>query len=387
MKLKYFLFFILIQKLLLYTSFYFFRIFHGRVKQDQWVIGVDEMASMIYLLGKTVTPSKTISLSNNPFYKLPYDYHIPISSKIISYLVRGIYGPILLGYLANRSNLFWYIWSTGFLLDRDFEFKFLKSKNKKIVCMFVGDDIRVPRLMTSFCKENDLDTFIDYVGEKNPYYLSDTYHNEKKKTARSADKYADVIFSASICQKSFIQKKQYFIPYMYDKKSFNFNPRKFKNIERLKILHAPSNPFVKGTALVRAAVKKLRMEGYDFEYVELRNVTNVEVLEHLKSTHIVLNQFYAFLPGLFGIEGMANHCAVLQSANPDIETGLPQDDHGAWLVTGYWEIFDNIKYLMDNPDKIEFYANRGYQYVCKHHTFEASSVYIRSVLNENGITY
>jgi len=386
MKFKIELFLVSIQKVILYISYYFCKILVSN-KKDEWVIGVDEMASMIYFLGNTVMPSKTVSLSNNPFYKLRYDYHIPISSKIISYLVRGIYGPILLGYLINKSNLFWYIWSSGFLLDRDFEFKFLKSKNKKIVCMFVGDDIRVPRLMSDFCNENDLDTFIDYVGEKTPYYLSDEYHNKKKKTAQSADKYADVIFSAPVCQKSFIQKKQYFIPYMYDKKLFGLNSNKFKNVDRLKILHAPSSPFVKGTALVRAAIKKLRMDGYDFEYVELRNVTNSEVLEHLKSAQIVLNQFYSFVPGVFGIESMASHCAVLQSANPDIETGLPQDDRGAWLVTGYWEIYDNIKYLMDNPERIEFYANNGYRYVRKYHTFEASSEYIRSVLKENGITY
>ena len=83
---------------------------------------------------------------------------------------------------------------------------------------------------------------------------------------------------------------------------------------------------------------------------------NQVVLEHLKSAHIVLNQFYAFTPGLFGIESMANHCAVLMSADPNIETGLPQDSKDAWMITKYWEVYDNLKYLLDNPEKIKYYA-------------------------------
>lgn len=42
-------------------------------------------------------------------------------------------------------------------------------------------------------------------------------------------------------------------------------------------------------------------------------MTNEEVLNNLKNSHILLNQFYHFVPGLLGIEGMANHCAVLMS--------------------------------------------------------------------------
>lgn len=57
-----------------------------------------------------------------------------------------------------------------------------------------------------------------------------------------------------------------------------------KNIKKIKIL-SPSNPFVKGTSLVRAAIKKLQVEGYDFEYIELQKMPNEVVLEHLNISY------------------------------------------------------------------------------------------------------
>ncbi|AOT09698.1 hypothetical protein S4054249_18550 [Pseudoalteromonas luteoviolacea] len=374
-----------IQRLLLYMSFFASKIFFAKTNKEQWVVGVDEISSMISLLGNVVAPVKTVSLSKNPYYTLKYDYHISCENKLLSYAIRGVYAPILLGYLANTSDKFLYVWNTGFLFDRDFEFKFLKSKEKKIVCMFLGNDIRAPKLMLDYCKDKGLDHFVDYVGAGNPYYLSDKFLNKKKKAAQSADAYADAVFNAPIDQMSYLECKQYPLPYMYNKDLISNNSSKFENLSKLKVLHAPSSPLLKGTGLVRAAVKKLEMKGYEFEYVELQNVSNAEVLEHLKSSHIVLNQFYAFLPGVFGIESMANGCAVLQSANPEIETSLPQNERGAWVVTGYWEIYDNLKYLLDNPNEIEKIANKGVDYVRRYHTYEAASEYIKSVLAENGI--
>ena len=314
-----------------------------------------------------------------------YDYFINISNKYLSYFYRVIYGPILLGYLSNKHSHFWYIWSTGFLIDRDYEFKFLKLKNKKIVCMFVGDDIRSLNLTIKYANENNIDIYANYYELQNPYLLSNEYDLSKKLLAQSADKYGDVIFNHTMCQISYLKSKQYSWPYMYDKSKFIKNNHKYRNMDIIKIVHAPSNSINKGTQLVRASIKKLQIEKYAIEYVELQNMSNQVVLNHLKSAHIVLNQFYTFTPGLFGIEAMANHCAVLMSADPSIETGLPQDSKDAWLITKYWEVYDNLKYLLDNPEKIKYYADRGYDFAYKHYTYEAASEYINKVLKENGV--
>ena len=369
-----------IQIPLLYLSYYLFRLFVKK-ETNKWVIGVDDMASTIYFIGNVLNPSVTVSLSKNKFYTLKYDYFLSIQNKYVHFIIRIFYGPILLGYLANTSTHFFYIWSTGFLFNRDKEFAFLKSKNKKLVCLFVGDDIRSLKLTIEYAKNNKFDTYANYYTNS----ANQKYEDDKIELAKSADKYADLIFNAKIDQISYLKSKQYGWTYTYDKKKFFRDDTKFDKLQNIKILHSPSNPIAKGTQLVRAAIKKLELEGYKFEYIELVNVPNDVVLEHLKSAHIVLNQFYAFAPGLYGIESMANHTAVLMSADPKIETTLPQDSNDAWMITGYWEVYDNLKYLLDNPQKIKYYADRGYEFTYKHYTYEAADIYINKILTDNGV--
>ncbi|WP_462152118.1 hypothetical protein [Pseudoalteromonas xiamenensis] len=332
------------------------RYFRKEKNEFDWVLGVEDIASMLHLLGKALPNARTVVFNNSKFYQYKYDYQLPIKTGVLARILKAIYGPILLGYLANKSKNFWYIWTTGFLFNRESEFAFLKSIDKKLICHFGGDDIRSPQKMKAFCAEKGLDTFIDYVGAGHPFYLSENYETEKKELARVADKYADVIFSAEFEQISYLTRKQHYNPFLYDPSKFNFNPAKFENLSKIKIVHAPSNPLIKGTPLVRAAIKKLQIEGYEFEYVELQNVSNQQVLEHLKTAHIVLNQFYQLIPSVFGIEAMANHCAVLQSASLELEPNQPKSEPDSWVVTGYWQIYDNLKYLLDNPEKIEPYA-------------------------------
>jgi hypothetical protein len=141
---------------------------------------------------------------------------------------------------------------------------------------------------------------------------------------------------------------------------FNSNTDKFENYELIRILHAPSSPFIKGTQVVRAAIKELKHLGYNFEYKELMGVTNEAVLHELGKSHIVLNEFYAFVPGVFGVEALANCCVVLQSADGNVELDLPVDANKAWIVTETHEIFRNLRQVLDNPADMKSIAEFGY---------------------------
>ncbi len=370
-----------LQMALLYLSYFLFSLINKQPTKTHWVIGVDEIAKNIFYIGRLLKQSTSISFRKNKFYDLKYNYSINVKNIYINHMLRIFYGPILLGFLANKSTHFLYIWSTGFLFDRDFEFKFLKSKNKKIVCLFVGNDIRSLKLMTDYANQHNIDTFANY--HENAESI--IYDNKKQKLASSADKYADLIFNAPVDQISYLESQQFAWPYIYNKNDFSKNNSKFENIKKIKITHAPSDPIAKGTPLVKAAIKKLQIEGYEFEYVEIQNMSNKVVLEHLKTTHIVLNQFYSFMPGLCGIEAMANYCAVLMSADYGIEKTLPQDSKDAWLITKYWQVYDNLKHLLDNPEKIKFYADNGYEFAYKHYTYEAAKDSLYKTLKKNGV--
>lgn len=370
---------------LLYISFYFFRILNKRKINTFWVIGVDEIASIIFFLKELLKPSVSVCLSKNIFYDRQYDYSINIHNIYLRYLFRLFYAPLLLGYLANKGTHFWYIWKSGFLIDRNFEFKFLKSKNIKIITFFNGSDIRSVVLTNNYAKKNNIDTHTYYQVYENKYMQTKSYDLEKKNLAKSAEKYADVVFNFKMCNMSYLKCAQYPFPYLFEKNKFFKNVNKFDNLNTIKILHAPSSALFKGTSLVRAAIKKLEIEKYNFEFIELQNTPNSIVLEHLKTCHIVLNQFYALTPGYFGIEAMANYCAVLMSADPSIEKGLPQNIKDAWMITKYWEVYDNLKYLLDNPKKIKYFADNGYNFTLGHYTYEVAGEYINKVLKENNV--
>jgi hypothetical protein len=74
-----------------------------------------------------------------------------------------------------------------------------------------------------------------------------------------------------------------------------------------RVLHAASHPEVKGTELVRAAVKRLQSEGAIFEYVELVRQPHQAVLSALARCDIVVDQLFSDTP----VAGLATEaCAA-----------------------------------------------------------------------------
>jgi len=376
-----------IQKLLLWLAYYFFRASKGLHVRDpiDWVIGVTEIASFIKHISTALDNTYSVCLTKNPYYEFQYDFAIkPSVYPFMTNLKIVVAGPILLGRLLNRAENFLYIWSTGFLIDsidqREFEFNFIKSKKKHIVCYFVGNDIRAPRLLIKYANAKQLEVATHYDSVSAPHRLTDAYDYEKRRLAEVTQKYASVIFNAAVDHMAYFTRKTTPFIYFYPDENFVKNDAKFKNPPIIKIVHAPSSPVIKGTQLVRAAIAKLRVEGYDFEYIELTAVSNAEVLDHLRTAHIVVNEFYAFVPGVLGIEAMASHCALITSADETIETDLPPGSNEAWLVTRPYQVYDHLKMLLDTPAQMKAYADVGYQWAHQHAAIQNSGRKLAEIL-------
>jgi hypothetical protein len=376
------------QRGLLVLSYWFFRCCIRRKKNSiSWVVGVSEIAATTKYTSLSIPDSYSVCLLGNKYYDFEYSFSIKMSKyRYLDILKMIVIGPLLLGFLLNRSNNFLYIGQHGFLLyvmdGRKFEFMYVKNKNKNIVCLFTGSDIRSPRLMLDYAQKNKIDVISTYQHLTDPRLLTSEHEATVKKLAEVAETYADLVFNSSVDQMSYFTKKtQPSVGYFYPDENFITNDTKFANIKTYKICHAPTTPIIKGTQLVRAAIAKLRAEGYRFEYVELTGVSNEVVLKELKSTHIVLNQFYAFVPGVFGVEAMASHCALITSADEHIETDLPPGSNKAWYVTKYYEIYDHLKTLLNSPDLIKKYADAGYEWAIENASFSRSSVKLMSLLN------
>ena len=356
---------------LLKLSYYVSRLFNIQ-ETGKWAIGVEEIASFLNNMSTSLDTADSVCLYSNPFYQLDYDISWP--SKTVFHKVALLFvGPLLLGYLLNKYKGFIYLGSKGFLIadcdGRNAEFEFIKSKNRSIVNVFLGTEIRSHVLQRQYAQDNDLELVVSYQNQVNPGIDSPDKEALRKKIGESADQYADVIFNPPIDQLAYIKRKTLDTLYFYPTSMFKLNNDKWRDTERLKIFHGPSSPIIKGTPLVRAAIKKLRLEGYKFDYEELSGVPHTQILKTLATSHIVLNEFYAQVPGVFGVEAMANGCVLLTSADRNIEPSLPFDSEKAWVVTPYWDIHQQLKSVLDmSVDSLREQAETGYQWTLKNYS-------------------
>jgi hypothetical protein len=337
------------------------------LRKRKFVIGVTEVANNINMLQKVIPESYSVCFRLNQYYlNNSYDFILP-KKKIYRSLYHYLYKPFLLCRLAQAVDTFIYIWIDSFCEDREMDFKFLKRKNKKLVTIFVGTDIRSVKKLKEYVEEKGYDSFI--------YYLPAEKIQKEEETrlrAEMAEKYADMIITANVDQRSYFFRPTFPFLYYIDPREYgSINYSKYENIQSLKIVHFPTSPIIKGTQLVRAAIKKLQIDGYVFEYIEGSHFQHYELIQILKEAHIVLNQFYSFVPGTFGIEALFSYSAVLMSADPDLES-FPEQPDNAWILTRYWEVYDNLKFCLDNPKELEGFAQRGLSYAMRNYTLDAA---------------
>lgn len=346
------------------------------------VFGVTEIAGFLFKLSGLFTKSFTVCLYNNRSYDHKYSFKNH-GNYFIRRIVIVMLGPWLLGYLINMTETFFYTYSYGFLMDLDgsraFEFSYLKFRKKIIICIFLGSEIRSLKKLYEFGLSLEQDTIATYK-KYNETHLDN--EEKKKKLAIVTDKYADVIFNASVDQISYLTSATSPIFYIVKDDEFHYSHSKFNNLSTIKIIHAPTDPLIKGTQVVRAVVKKLQSEGYSIDYSEMFNKKNEEVLKELKTSHIAINQLYAFIPSVFGIECMANHVALLTSADRKIEKDLPPGSENAWITTNYWNLYDNLKYFISNPSEIVKQADKGYYFVLENYHIDKISDHLFKIINQ-----
>jgi hypothetical protein len=75
----------------------------------------------------------------------------------------------------------------------------------------------------------------------------------------------------------------------------------------LRIVHSPSVPRVKGSALIEAAVQRLRERGFAMEFIVLKGLANQQVLATLRDCDLVVDQLYSDTP----MAGLATEAAQL----------------------------------------------------------------------------
>lgn len=82
------------------------------------------------------------------------------------------------------------------------------------------------------------------------------------------------------------------------------NQKPYSENSQLRLVHIPSSPLLKGTSFFRAAVEELKIEGFEFEYLELTGLTHAQAWAELSRADIVLDQLLLGGFGSLSVEGM-----------------------------------------------------------------------------------
>ena len=91
------------------------------------------------------------------------------------------------------------------------------------------------------------------------------------------------------------------------------------------LVHAPTNPRIKGTVHVRRSVEYLQSAGLDFEYVEITRMSHSEAKAHYQRADLVVDQLCIGAHGVFALEAFSLAKPVVCYIRPDLVATYPRD--------------------------------------------------------------
>lgn len=132
----------------------------------------------------------------------------------------------------------------------------------------------------------------------------------------------------------------------------------------VRIVHAPTNRFLKGTEFIEEAIAQLRREGLDLQFTLIENLTHAEATAAYQQADLVIDQLRIGDYGLVSIEAMAMGKAVICFMRKDLlpkYPGLPIVSASPLTLT------HTLRDLLHNPRLLQQLGRRGRAYAETHH--------------------
>jgi hypothetical protein len=236
----------------------------------------------------------------------------------------------------------------------------LKQLGKKIITVFVGDDVRwITSMQQEFIKAGLPP--IEYSNQVMAGFDKD-YLTKKLCFLRTAEKYSDVLIShPNQSQLGLRPYNNLFVNVNLDKFPFQPQQRKSKPI----IVHAPSTSVGKGSKYVIEVVEQLRIQGYEFEFKLIQNMPYYEAIQEYAKADIMIGQLLTPNAGKQDREGLACGKVVLTSIGRKYAK-VPDDC--PFIDVNPHNLYDELKAIIENYDLRCKLAAEGRAYVQKYHT-------------------
>lgn len=251
---------------------------------------------------------------------------------------------------------------------------YLKVSGKRVFFHFRGSEARLKSVFNRKSPYSwfvELDNCDDKLEKKEmlaqcPY---DFDENAQINFIRKATAFSSEIFVTDPEIGSYVPNAT-IVPRTVDRGLFELgkNRRYKENIDRtnpLRIVHAPSRPFIKGREYLHKAVNELSEEGYHIELDLVTDVSNSEAIERYRRADIAVDQLRIGWYGVFSVEAMALGLPVICFIRDDLLHYLPKDR--PVLNADCSNIKGVIKRLYDNSGCIEEYGAGAYRYALSVH--------------------
>jgi hypothetical protein len=148
--------------------------------------------------------------------------------------------------------------------------------------------------------------------------------------------------------------------------------------DRPVVLHAPSNPLMKGSDVVDAVLTRLQDEGL-LEYRRLTAVPPPLVGHQVRQVDVVVDQIALGNLGVMGLEAMACGRAVLGHALPSVLAR-----YGENVPLGIVDpvgLEQQVRDLLAHPDRLRALAAAGPAFVQRHHDGRRSAEALKGFLS------
>lgn len=201
----------------------------------------------------------------------------------------------LLAWAVVRFDVFIFSFNTSFLRFRDLPI--LKLLGKRVVYQFHGSDSRPPYL----------DGTVGTPGSALDVRLLADLTREKKRVLRRINRYADVVIDnptgAHFHERPIVIWLRLGLPSLPAVASADLPSDEDR--ATVRVLHCPSNPVIKGTAVIEQVIARLRSRGHAIEFIQITGRPNEEVRRELARCDFAIDQVYSD----YGMPGFATEAA------------------------------------------------------------------------------
>ncbi|MCI0560469.1 MAG: hypothetical protein MN733_18435 [Nitrososphaera sp.] len=220
-----------------------------------------------------------------------------------------------------------------------------KNEGKKIVCHYMGSDLRLRGVDPRMDELSDL----NLTNESDHLLLHPDIH------------YIYIPFNAS-----------------------EYRIRTSEN-KRLRIVHSPSNRAAKGTELILPIMERVRKER-DIEFVLIENKPHDDVIRIKQECDIAIEQIGNYGGTGYGrnsLETLAMGIPTVTEMTEDYIAWLPENP---FILATQQTLFDTLIELIDNTKFRRAKTLQGRAWVEKYHSFEAVNSRLQQLYSRHGIT-